>query len=475
MDCSVCVEPFNKSVRKPVQCDMCDYTVCSQCFEHYQMDHSGMHNVHCMNCKQLWDDQTVREKVASAVTQRLAAATKKRLRDEEIAFMPETQLYVEYDKAVETVKVAEYMEMVKQVHNLEYRCIELEINQYTCPKTVRETLKREIEVIKTNMFRFKNRILSWRRSYQLSIGFRDIIPEALYQKHFRDSITNQEETVPRPIDTLLCPCPADSCRGFVMRNDHTCGVCSQTVCKHCLALNSDEHVCDESDIQSAKLILKSSKPCPKCAARIHKIDGCDQMWCTQCQTSFSWTTGQEIVGRVIHNPHYYEWLRTRRHNENHNPNTCEGLPDAIYLSRHLSLVFKKHNLFRQHMMNLHRKCVHYREVDIRNRTHMQNQFRTNMDIRMKWLMNKTTDKAFETMLHKRYKQKLVDQRIVQVYDLTVTLCTDVLHRLLHTNHAADTVCEGFITEFTEIENYTNECFKKLEKVYKIKLSRIQFF
>ena len=35
---------------------------------------------------------------------------------------------------------------------------------------------------------------------------------------------------------------------------------------------------------------------------------CDQMWCVDCHTAFSWTTGQLVTG-VVHNPHYYEFLR----------------------------------------------------------------------------------------------------------------------------------------------------------------------
>jgi hypothetical protein len=52
---------------------------------------------------------------------------------------------------------------------------------------------------------------------------------------------------------------------------------------------------------------KEAKPCPKCAASISKIDGCDQMWCTQCRTAFSWRTG--AIETAVHNPHYYEWKR----------------------------------------------------------------------------------------------------------------------------------------------------------------------
>lgn len=480
--CPVCVEDLNKSVRKPVKCNRCEYTVCMQCFEHYQMDHSGMYNVHCMSCKQLWDDQDVRQNISSAVIQRLTAATKKRLRDEETAFMPETQMYVEYGNAVESVKVSECMNLVKEMQELEYQFIDSDMRPDVFSANERLTLKRNIEKKKSEIFAIKHRILSWRRSHELSVGFKDIMPEPLYHKHFQRETNAPTESVPRqktPAETIVvCPCPADDCRGFVTRKEHKCGVCSQAVCNQCLAPKISDHVCNESDIQSAKLILKSSKPCPKCATRIHKIDGCDQMWCTQCNSSFSWNTGQEIVGQVIHNPHYYEWLR----NNNRNGGAaglravgCEGLPNANHLDIHLGMVFKKDRAFRNTVWNVHRACAHHQNVDIRRRRPQQvpdEQFRANMDIRMKWLTNKTTDKAFETMLHKRYKQKLVNQRTVQVYELLVTLWSDVLHRILHIHEDTEPVREGLLAEFKEIERYANECFQKLEHLYKAKMPRV---
>ena len=55
------------------------------------------------------------------------------------------------------------------------------------------------------------------------------------------------------------------------------------------------------------MLAKDSKPCPKCQSLIFKINGCDQMWCTQCHTAFSWKTGK--LEKNIHNPHFYEWQR----------------------------------------------------------------------------------------------------------------------------------------------------------------------
>ena len=83
------------------------------------------------------------------------------------------------------------------------------------------------------------------------------------------------------------------------------------------------------DVATAKLLAKETKSCPQCAIPIFKISGCDQMWCTECQTPFSWKTGQKVSG-VIHNPHFYQWQRQQNSgNAPRRPGTrydCGGLP-----------------------------------------------------------------------------------------------------------------------------------------------------
>lgn len=148
----------------------------------------------------------------------------------------------------------------------------------------------------------------------------------------------------RRVVEIMRGCPADGCRGF-LNSKWVCGVCDTAVCRHCHeivdleeeavpgqcwlrdACSTQEgvpmpkslqdvepptgrlwHRCSLPAVETARLLVKETKPCPTCRALISKVDGCDQMWCTQCQTAFSWITGQKEEGR-IHNPHYYEWLR----------------------------------------------------------------------------------------------------------------------------------------------------------------------
>jgi hypothetical protein len=70
------------------------------------------------------------------------------------------------------------------------------------------------------------------------------------------------------------------------------------------------HECNPDNLASAKLIDADTRGCPKCGARVYKISGCNQMFCTACNDcAFDWVTGR--IETVIHNPHYYEFQRQR--------------------------------------------------------------------------------------------------------------------------------------------------------------------
>jgi hypothetical protein len=147
-------------------------------------------------------------------------------------------------------------------------------------------------------------------------------------------------------------CPMEDCRGF-LSSAWKCGLCQTHVCSKChepklegegtvedvqedtkevtegikqentedtkqeeeetAGIRPRGHVCDPNNVETANLLKKDSKPCPKCACIIFKISGCDQMFCTQCHTAFSWKTGA-IETKVIHNPHYYQYLRDQSAN-----------------------------------------------------------------------------------------------------------------------------------------------------------------
>jgi hypothetical protein len=108
-----------------------------------------------------------------------------------------------------------------------------------------------------------------------------------------------------------CPNTEENCRGF-LSTQWKCNLCDMWTCKDCHEMKGlaqdTPHECNPDNLASAKLIDADTRGCPKCGARVYKISGCNQMFCTACNDcAFDWVTGR--VETVIHNPHYYEFQR----------------------------------------------------------------------------------------------------------------------------------------------------------------------
>jgi len=100
-------------------------------------------------------------------------------------------------------------------------------------------------------------------------------------------------------------CPLSVCSGLVKNG--RCGDCKKTICAKCREERLEEHECNKEQLETIKLLKRDTKQCPRCKTPIHKIDGCDQMFCTKCKTAFSWRT-LNIQKGIIHNPHYHEYI-----------------------------------------------------------------------------------------------------------------------------------------------------------------------
>jgi hypothetical protein len=184
------------------------------------------------------------------------------------------------------------------------------------------------------------------------------------------------------------------------------------------------HVCDPQTLETIKLIKRDSKPCPTCKALIYKIDGCDQMWCIQCKTAFSWVTGRIETGR-IHNPEYYRWMR-----EHNNgvvpreigdgggcPDNLDQLPRASTVNVMCEGLPSRDNIMRTHQMLEHITwvCVYTRDAIARNGN--------NHDLRVKFLRKQITEDDFKTKLQRKEKHRRHKQAYLNIYNLLVTVGT----------------------------------------------------
>lgn len=100
------------------------------------------------------------------------------------------------------------------------------------------------------------------------------------------------------VTKFIHKCPTEECRGF-LADDYHCPLCNVNVCQKCNVRIGTEgkidedHKCKPEDVETMKTIRADTRPCPKCGTRIFKIEGCDQMFCTNCHTPFSWENSRD--------------------------------------------------------------------------------------------------------------------------------------------------------------------------------------
>jgi hypothetical protein len=246
-------------------------------------------------------------------------------------------------------------------------------------------------------------------------------------------------------------------------------------------------MCNPDDVATAKLLAKDTKPCPKCATGIFKIDGCDQMWCTQCRTAFSWRTG--AIETHIHNPHYFEWMR--RNNGGvapRNPGDNGGCAELGHLfggqiyhlletkSGKKKLDHKPAKLSKT-VYDITRSIIHLREVELPK--YRVDEVENNVSLRVKYMRNKITKEEFQKLIQQANKRNEKKRETYGILQLLVTTVTDILNRvrqnIVYCKDKEFDEALKTLLEVNEITEYTNECLTDISNTYNSKPKHIQLF
>jgi len=265
-------------------------------------------------------------------------------------------------------------------------------------------------------------------------------------------------------------CPAAECRGF-LSSVWKCGLCEVWVCPDCHEIKGSErdsaHTCDPGNLETARLLEKDSKPCPKCASMIFKIHGCDQMYCTQCNTAFSWNTGRIETNR-IHNPHYYEYLRQRageggdiRREIGDIP--CGGMPHTQGIINRLKMAGELPDATYISLERAARGAIHIEHVTmLRYRVNVVND---NQDLRIKYMIGDFDEDEFKRQLQLREHQTERKTAIAAVLNTYVILVSEVFRKLVSTPGGTPFFKEC-LTEIDEIVTFTNDAMARTSRLYK---------
>jgi len=210
---------------------------------------------------------------------------------------------------------------------------------------------------------------------------------------------------------FVAACPAD-CRGF-LSTAYKCGTCQTQYCADCreprLSAPEDAvHTCDPGLVATIAAIVKDSKPCPNCGTAISKVSGCDQMYCTSCDTAYSYETGKVATG-VIHNPHYFERMKALHGTVPRQPGdqVCGGWP----VFHNLPLDIRKHDLAR----NLFRLARHVEEVSLPSYARQPD----NTDLRVSYLLKELDEEGLKRALQQRDRKRQKELEIRAPLELFV--------------------------------------------------------
>lgn len=450
-DCPICTEKYNKQTRKPVTCPACQYTSCMTCFKRFILN--TITEPVCMNCKMQFTYDFMTNTLPMTFWKREYKEFRKTwLITREEALLPETQTIVSRIKRVDGFRqfCEEYSRKVSEMIRIKNKLYQRlsNMNNLLNEERLGDTdiddnhqYFRYLDLQGKPFIDDHGRIVCLTQAAMTR--YDEIHHPDLVTDHI-DIETGDDENRREPVshkqkNTWIFPCPnKNECRGFFKGDETTCQLCHSTLCLKCLQIvekTQDDHVCQEDNVSTAQLLRQNTKPCPSCHVSIYKISGCDQMWCTQCQTPFSWKTGQ-IVNQTVHNPHYYEWVRRQQHggdpqNEDHGglgrhllDVPCGGLPSIVTMDmltppRYTKWVF-----------HLHQQVLHLQTVVLPRYEMLCTENERTRSLRIDYMLKYVSREDWMDELYKKEKafQKYTQYR--QIVQTCVTVVTEWMRTLV---------------------------------------------
>lgn len=380
--CAICCEPYNRSTRKLVVCDLCDHSACLTCVKTYLLNGTFM-DIQCMNCRQVWSHDMFESQLSLNWRNKEWASHRG-----DLLFENQRSLFPF------SMDAADAMRTILE-----------------CEDELQELFPRRFELSP------------------------EVFPD-LYAKirEAKKVLRNSKKKKKTEQKKIVCACPMDGCKGFVTADKSGCGLCQTRVCPDCWAptLESRVHVCDPSTRTTVAALKKSTRTCPGCAAHIYKIDGCDQMWCTQCHVAFSWRTGEKVLANErVHNPHYYEWVRQTNNGVVPREPGDEMMPSAMEILEHLQQVPNVDETLIRLTLELHRCHMHV-HFEVRQIEHEMRKLEGDVHLshRAMFMIDKLSEQEFRKKLITTQKLRDKFKALTRSYAVYADLGRDVWTRLM---------------------------------------------
>jgi hypothetical protein len=423
--CTICAENYTAIIRKKCVCKYCNNDACSKCIERYLLDRHE--DAHCLKCRVNYNDATLHEICTKTYLNQVYFKHRQEvLINRERANLPGLQ-----QEAINAKLVRETDATIAEIRK-EIAGIRLQRD---------EVMNRYNTVI--SMYYSKLATKEKEEAYKFKIEADKIIEEC---NHFRELINVKETDINKirflPVNgvTPVKPeeekkkfirrCTREGCQGF-LSTAWKCGICEYYSCSKCFKNKTkkqdDPHECTKDDLETAELIKKDCKPCPNCGEFIMKTSGCSQMWCISCQTPWDWTTGKIVTNGIIHNPHYYEWMKRNGGAAPRNPADipCGGYP-TVWELRRMPKGINPHISNKFH--EFHRICQELQDISERGyRSHIDNA--TTSGINVKFLLGDFDEKRWGQNLAKTEKKRKRDNEVQEIFVAFRMVAVELINRV----------------------------------------------
>lgn len=426
MSCQICINSFTKRDRKKVTCPSCDYVSCATCVQTYLT--TTIETPHCMSCRKSFSRKFMIDMCGkSYMTNEYKKHRENVLFNFEKALCPSTQ---------DDVKI--FVTRRELSKELGTTTVMLSMMRRDLDHAIFTT--RTIEDVTNRNF------------LRLQIARLESSIDVINFKLNNPDHTNDDRK------EFIRGCPAPDCKGFLSKS-LVCGLCDIRACAKCHEVKmSEDHQCDPNSVETVKMLARDSKPCPKCASVIYKIGGCDQMYCVQCNTAFSWKTGKLCSG-VIHNPHYFDYMRTRNLDTRNVLDVgCGGLP-------HIWDVQVATGRYKR-CADILRSALHFMDIEMhRYNVNLTNPNR-NLNLRILWMVNDLSDIEFKKKLQQADKDLNKRLEIGQVMSTFIQVLSDTFNTMIANadrDHLA--VCQKFDVTYDEISVYFNKILQDISSTY----------
>ena len=433
-ECEIC---YSLIRLPPIECPQCHVRACVECVKSWILS-TPLQVPHCMKCKRHFDHEFLTKTP-----------------------IPKTWLNRDFRKHQTKVVV----EAEKQALPVILEKMKLE-EEAAKDETKRNELLRKRDNIEWKIMELENKIGFFDEENAAEI-IREINEKlrGLYAERrtseenllqFRTTTTTTKKK--KGEFKFIVNCPMENCRGFLSAK-YECGICGIHVCPACREVKKDEnHQCDPEILKNVQQIKYETKSCPKCGVPIHKIDGCDDMWCWACHTPFNYGTGEIVKSNT--NPHFWAWKKSI--GEGILDDSSPHIPPALLVPQNqlLNIVFPNTRITVKNVVYTAALTPYImRQYDD---TRIQDIFEKNHRLYLEGKINK---QEWERRVFLAYRTKSRNQELYQVFDTLREGLISILSRVEFDARMTGKINEMFSVEIMNLREYMNEIFQSIKSRY----------